>query len=306
MSADPGASRPTAPEPRARFFGTVPTSYEGLNPWLATEPTPAGPRPADGPSFVDAAATAGLDRAVKVVQLPVTLPGALLDEALLGMERLRDRGALSALRGGRATDLPRPVAAETAEQARVEAPALVDLVAEVEAVLAGGPLFVRALKLDDARASTTAPEPARTATNFHFDAEKSSLADYPDPVFQFYLNAGRLERQFRILPFDRETVLGCVGRTERAELPLEEILRRFLSEGPAPVETIPVASGSLAVFDGRRFAHDAGKADVDALLAGRFEPAAEPDFVIALDTAETGYHEGYYRPELPFFEDRGV
>ena len=124
-------------------------------------------------------------------------------------------------------------------------------------------------------------------------------------MFQFYLNAGRLERQFRILPVLRKDLLADFGASDRRSLPLEALLESYLARHPSIFETIPIESGALAIFDGRQFAHDAGKADVEALIADRFEPSSEPDLVIALDTVETGYHQGLYRPELPFFQDSG-
>ncbi len=286
----------------------MPVNYHALNrgllevaPKPRTRPLPG--KPAD---FRAAASTSELDRAVKIVPLPEAIPEDLSAAAIAGMERLRALGHLSALRGARATDLPRPEAGRLASLVRAEAPALFELVERVEGALGRGPLFVRALKLDIARASTTATSEDPGAFNLHFDAEKSSLAEYPDPVFQFYLNAGRLERQFRIFPIERGTMLAELPESERATVTLEALLDRYLDGKTALLETIPVESGCLAVFDGRRFAHDAGKSDIAALLGGRFEPAAEPDLVLTLDTVETGYHRGLYRPELPFFEDRAV
>ncbi len=112
----------------------------------------------DAESFRAAASTLGLDRRIKILPLPAAIPTELSTGAIQGMVRLRDLTALTALRGGRATDLPRPAA---------------------------------------------------------------------------------------------------------------------------------------------------GKGHADTLVRGRSEPATEPDLVLALDTIESGYHEGLYRPELPFFEDRG-
>ncbi|MFQ5528576.1 MAG: hypothetical protein ACE5GX_20260 [Thermoanaerobaculia bacterium] len=298
--------------PRACFFGPIPEAYLALNRALlkSSGPPAFGPAPADAAGFLRSASLEDLDRKVKILPLPDPIPAALSAEAIRGMERLRELDKLTALRGGRATDLPRPAAGRLADLIRSHAPALIDLVEQVERILAGGPLFVRAAKLDRARASSTSASENRAAANLHFDAEKSSLSEYPEPVFQFYLNAGQRERQFRILPVARETVLESVPETERMALPLGQGLDSYLANEALAVEprleTIPVESGALVIFDGRRFAHDAGKCDVAALLEGRFEPSVESDLVLALDTVETGYHVDVYRPDLPFFEDVGA
>jgi len=305
--ATSGAASRATLRPRACFFGAIPRSYTQLNRELlalALLPSPK-PAPADPTAFQAAATTLDLDRVVKVVPLTTPIPPGLSSAAILGMERLRDLGVLTALRGGRATDLPRPSGGRLAKDVRSDAPGLIELVEHIEGGLSGSHLFVRSIKLDRARVSTTAPSSDPAAANLHFDAERSSLAEYSEPVFQFYLNAGRLERQFRILPVLREDLLAGFGASDRRTIPFETLLEHYLARHPPIFETIPIESGALAIFDGRQFAHDAGKADVEALAAGRFEPSSEPDLVIALDTVETGYHQGLYRPELPFFEDCG-
>ena len=308
MIATSGGASEATLRPRASFFGAIPHSYETLNrDLLALAPArPPEPAPTDPTGFQAAATTEDLDRLVKVVPLTAPISAGLSSAAILGMERLRDLGQLTALRGDRPTDLPRPRGGLFATDVRQHAPALIELIETIETELSGSPLFVRSIKLDRARASTTAPSSNPAATNLHFDAERSSLAEYAEPVFQFYLNAGRLERQFRILPVLRKDLLADFGASDQRSLPLEGLLESYLARHPPIFETIPIESGVLAIFDGRQFAHDAGKADVEALIADRFEPSSEPDLVIALDTVETGYHQGLYRPELPFFEDSGL
>ncbi len=314
MIATPDAVSRAAFSPRACFFGAPPRSYERLNRELlglaASHSLEAAPEPGDRAGFGAAAITGELDRVVKVVKLAAPIPVGLSSSAILGMERLRDLGILMALRGDRATDLPRPRGGRFAEDVRRHAPGLIELVNYIEERLSGSHrfvrLFVRSIKLDRARASTTAPSSDPTAANLHFDAERSSLNEYPEPVFQFYLNAGQLERQFRILPVLREDLFADFTASDRRSLPFEVLLEGYLAQHPPIFETIPVESGALAIFDGRQFAHDAGKADVESLAAGRFEPSSEPDLVIALDTIETGYHHGLYRPDLAFFEDSGL
>jgi hypothetical protein len=294
--------------PRARFFGAIPENYETLNRdllRLTALPAAEPPLP-DRVAWHQAAHPWDLERAVKVLPLPEPIPRAISAFAIRGMESLRDLGVLSALRGGRRTDLARPAAGRMAREIRRHAPGLIELVEHLEAILAGSDLFVRSIKLDAARASTTAPSSDPKASNLHFDAEKSSLAEYSEPIWQFYLNAGQLERQFRILPIVREGLFAEFSDAERSTLPLRTLLERHLATHRPVLETVPIESGALAIFDGRRFAHDAGKSDPKALARGRFEPSSEPDLVVALDTVETGYHQGLYRPERSFLEDRGV
>ena len=309
---------------RARYFGEAPAAYAELNRQGigVTGAAPAEPAPGSAQAFVRAATGGDLASTVRVVRLPAPARDELRSKspaALAELEELRAAGYLAALRGGRETDLARPLAPAARRFARERCPNLLGLVEAVESVLAGGPLFVRTLKLDRARASSTDPSAELARTNLHFDAGKSSLAEYREPIFQFYLNAGLEPRQFRILPVPRPElftrVASATGRVlqELDRDPLDRVLAEFLEpiapaesrESGTRLEWIPVPSGYLAVFDGRTFAHDAGKAAPTALLDSRFEPSPEPDFVLALDTVTTGYHVGHYHPELPFFEDTG-
>ncbi len=259
-----------------------------------------------------------LDQEVRILPLPSPLTPELSSGAIAEMARLRAEGHLTALRGGRLTDLPRPLPAALRQHVCETCPYLVELLRRVETGLAGTHLFVRAVKLDDARASTTAPEADIQAENLHFDAELSSLTEYDEPVYQFYANAAVQPRQFRILPLPLPRLVECLidaGRLD-AEAASEWKVRRLFDtyldwwhetkEKESPLQVLPVPSGWLAIFDGRSFAHDAGKADMEALAAGRFQPASEPDLVLALDTVRTDYHEGYYYPELPLLDDPGV
>ncbi len=318
---------------RARYFGKAPAAYAELNRQGIgdTGAAPAEPAPGSAQAFVRAATVGDLASTVRVVRLPGPARDELRSKspaALAELAELRAAGYLAALRGGRETDLARPLAAAARGFAHERCPNLRGLVEAVESVLAGGPLFVRTLKLDRARASSTDPSAELARTNLHFDAGKSCLAEYREPIFQFYLNAGLEPRQFRILPVPRPELLARVAEATGRAIPdldhdpLDRVLAEYLqrvdpveqvehaeasdngehSKPEARLEWIPVPSGYLAVFDGRTFAHDAGKG---ALLGGRFEPSQEPDFVLALDTVTTGYHAGHYRPELPFFEDTG-
>jgi hypothetical protein len=97
-----------------------------------------------------------------------------------------------------------------------------------------------------------------------------------------------------------------VTSDEARTLPLEDILSRFRAAYSVPIETIVVESGHLALFDGRTFAHDAGKGVMRRLLDGVFVPSAEADFVLALDTVKTGYHVGHYDPARSILDDPGT
>ena len=318
---------PTIPNrirPRAVYYGErPPRSYVALNaphfPRGGSDRAPNGEQPVAAPTADGARAVylrhaneSNLDRVVKIVPLPVCIPGRLSSGAIKDLRRLRDAGVLTALRGGRRTDLARPLRADARALVRAECPSLVALIGRVEAAIAGGDLFVRAVKFDDARASTTQADADRTKPNLHFDAEQSSLAEYGDAVYQFYANVARLPRQFRVLPMPRPEMIdqllgaGLLSREEACRLPLAAILSRFRAAFPVPIETIVVESGQLALFDGRTFAHDAGKGAMRRLAQGTFVPSAEPDLVLALDAAKTGYHEGYYEPSRSILDDPGT
>jgi hypothetical protein len=182
----------------------------------------------------------------------------------------------------------------------------------VEGAIAGSDLFVRALKIDEARASTTGVGADKSQTNLHFDAELTTLADYPGPIFQYFVNVALLPRQFRIVPLPIADMVRLLiecqlmpAREQHAWTP-KLIVETFTKDFNAPLEEIIIEPGSLAVFNGRVFAHDAGKGRISALAHGRFVPTREPDFIIALDTVKTGYHEGYYFPEQSILEDAGT
>jgi hypothetical protein len=253
-----------------------------------------------------------LDSLVKVIPLPVHLPRALRKGAMTEMQWLRDRKVLTQLRGGRLTDLARPFSPEARRAVTEKCPHLVELIRRLEGAIAGSELFVRALKIDDARASSTGVGANRSETNLHFDAEKSTLAQYPDPVYQYFVNVALLPRQFRILPLpitemvrlliDRELIPEDAVRVCTPEEMVETFTRHF----NASLEEIIIEPGCLAIFDGRVFAHDAGKGQIGQLVRGRFVPTREPDFVIALDTTKTGHHEGFYFPEQSILDDAGT
>ncbi|MBI3619965.1 hypothetical protein HY214_02365 [Candidatus Roizmanbacteria bacterium] len=254
----------------------------------------------------------GLDGAVKIVPLPVCIPPALSKSAIKEMQKLRAEGLLTSLRGGRPTDLARPLTPKVRARIADGSPDLVNLIRRVEEGIKGGPLFIRTLKFDEARASTTQGEADKSKPNLHFDAEGSSRNDYGGPVYQFYANVSRVPRQFNVLPIPLGEMIfllkqnGLVTDQESQSLPLKGILARFTQRFNVPVEQIIVESGQLAIFNGRVYAHDAGKGQIRFLRNGEFRPSHEPDFVLALDTVTTRYYEGYYDPGQSILEDPGT
>jgi hypothetical protein len=253
-----------------------------------------------------------LDALVKVIPLPVHLPQALRKSAMLEMQWLRDHKVLTELRGGRLTDLARPLSPEARNVVKEKCPRLVELIRSVEEAIAGSDLFIRALKIDEARASTTGVGENKSQTNLHFDAELTTLAEYPGPIYQYFVNVALLPRQFRIVPLPItdmvRLLIDCqlMPAHEQHEWAPKRTVETFTKHFNAPLEEIIIEPGSLAIFNGRVFAHDAGKGRISALVRGEFVPTREPDFIIALDTVKTGYHEGYYFPEESILEDAGT
>lgn len=316
--------------PRAAYCGRkVPDAYFAVNKRrFDLPPAPASDCPVNGraamrPALLRRVTNASLayalfandddlDSLVKVIPLPAHLPEALRKRAMSEMLRLRDEGVLTELRAGRLTDLPRPFSASTRQAVVERCPGIVELVRKVEAAIAGSDLFVRALKIDEARASTTGVDEDRLTPNLHFDGEKTNLSDYPGPIYQYFVNVALLPRQFRILPLPVEEMVrlladrGLMPEREQRDWPLKRVTDTFTSHFNAPLEEIIIEPGLLAIFNGRVFAHDAGKGQLGALARGRFVPTREPDFIIALDTIKTGYHHGLYFPEHSILDDTGT
>ncbi len=310
-SRSPSLVSAIQPKARARFYGPEPAGYRALNRELLedADPVPAAGTVTNRESFAAAATVAGLDETVKVLPIPAAVRDETKTGAMAEVAGLARDGFLTALRGERKTDLARPLGASAAEHIRSRCPHLAALVTAVEGAIAGSDLFVRAVKHDRARASSTDASGDRARENLHFDAELSSLEEYDEPIFQFYLNVGREPRQFRILPLPLSAILarlvdcGDLAPENVRRMPLGEILDRYRHRFTTPLEVIPVESLHLAIFDGRVFAHDAGKASLPSLLEGRFEPSHEDDLVLALDATLTGHHRGLYHPARPFLED---
>jgi hypothetical protein len=261
--------------------------------------------------FLAHANESGLDQSVKVVPLPLCIPHWLSRAVISEMAALRRAEVLTVLRGGRRTDLARPLAPEARAHVLAHAPNVVRLIERIEAALGDGDLFLRTVKYDDARFSSTHQTDNLSGANFHFDAQESSLGDWSGEIHQYFANVATLPRQFRILPvtlpemLDRLVADGYLTHAAAMSTKVRTILARFQAIYAEPVEQIVIESGQLAIFDGRLFAHDAGKGRLRDLVDGRFVPSREPDLVITLDSKRTGFHEGMYDPSLPFLTDVG-
>lgn len=300
--------------PKARYVGVEPNlAYYRVNGHLRF------PRPNqensqlvanEGPTeFHRMASVVGTEFFVKVVQLPVVIPSGFSANAIREVEMLRASGVLTELRGGRFTEIARPISRQVRDIIRITARSLITLIELVENAVAGGELFLRTIKFENARRSTTSVDANILSENLHYDAELSSLAEYSGPVYQFYMNVATEPRQMRILPLTlREISRFLVEWTLITEdavrtVSPKEQLELFKREAESVVEEIVVESGQMTVFNGRVFAHDAGKGRLEALARGVFFPSAEPDLVFALDTTITRYHVGFYNPELSFLDD---
>ena len=310
--------------PRAAYLGEQPSPYYArLNrahfALPAVPPVAAGrprrlvtqPGVLDRSAFLAHANEIGLDQSVKVVPLPVCIPRWLSRVVINEMAALRQAGVLTVLRGGRRTDLARPLAPEARAHVLAHAPNVVQLVERIEAALGDGDLFLRAVKYDDARFSSTHQTDNLSGSNVHFDAQEATLGEWSGEIHQYFANVATLPRQFRILPvtlpemLERMVADGHLSPEGTTSVRIRTILTTFQAIYAEPVEQIVIESGQLAIFDGRLFAHDAGKGRLRDLVAGRFVPSREPDLVITLDSKKTGFHEGMYDPSLPFLTDPG-
>lgn len=316
--------------PRAIYYGTKPpdTYYDinrtrfpaiigskapfgetQLNPILTAQLAKEPPYPLHYILFANEDA---LESSVKIIPLPVRIPRSLSNRIINEMRRLQEEDVLVELRGGRKTDLIRPLRPEVKTKLRNECPNLVELITSVEDAIAGKDLYIRGIKIDEARVSTTQPDSDITKPNLHFDAERSSLQEYAEPVYQYYANIGYFPRQFRILPVPLSEMIflltqnNLLSEEEAAIVPVQTLLDRFTTHFSVPSEEIIVESGQLAIFDGRVFAHDAGKGRIGDLKRGRFMPTKEPDLLLALDSIKIPYYQGYYFPNLSFLEDTGT
>lgn len=256
----------------------------------------------------------GVDKSVKVIKLPVDLSDSLTAAMISEMETLRDIGVLTSLRGGRFTDLSRPLSPEARAAISEHGQSLAAFIRKVEDCLAGTGLFVRTIKLDEARASTTQSDPDKSKLNLHFDAEKAqhSTPYFPGPIYQYFANISRLPRQFRIAPLTFPEIVafliseGAITEEQASTLPTKDIRIEFLRRTSLPLEEIVIETARLAIFDGKNFIHDGGKGRISDLEQGRFVPTEEPDLVLTLDTVKTGFHVGNYFPEKSFLDDPGT
>ncbi|MEM6792348.1 MAG: hypothetical protein AAF725_00070 [Acidobacteriota bacterium] len=287
-------------KPRISFFCSPPDGYEALNGRAPRRVDREGSDPKR--IFRENCGHRGTLESVKVLDFPSRLPTATLEQAAEECRTLRSRGSLTVMRGDRPTDLLRPLSPDLAERVR-SCPALRQVLEWLEGGdLAGSGLFVRSIKFDDARASSTARDPRRLATHLHFDAERATPKTFSGSIRQFYLNLSSTPRHFLIVPVALEEMLAA---GEHPEEPVGGTLERFLDRFGTLAEVTAAPPFSLVVFDGRAFAHDAAKFEHSSFLdeGAPLELAREPDFIVALDALETNYEHVGYRPEAPFLED---
>ncbi len=209
------------------------------------------------------------------------------------MREMRNKELLTTLRGERRTDLARPLSASQREHLRHVAHATTTLVESIEQGLRGSGIMLRALKFDEARASSTHPGTDVEQSNFHFDWPGSSLSDFPGENPQIYMNvAAYIARTFRYADTPIEEAARAVakeGEDPRA-LTAHTVASRMIARG-FTVRTVDIEPGDIAVFDGRRYLHDVGKGKWDA--QGRFTAFHEADLAVALDFIDAPYHEKY-------------
>ncbi len=224
-----------------------------------------------------------LEWVLKVVQTPTVLNPAEIQIMIQQLHKLREAKYLTALRGNRMTDLSRNVSKETIAFMEVNCPSIFYIIKEIESWLGSdSDLFIRTIKYDEARFSSTSPKEDVYDQNLHFDAGKSNLFDWPFSIPQFFLNIGST-RFFRVYPVPLNQMI--TSMIERTNLPLEDIgalptnkilswHQRTFNEN---LEEVVIPNGALVIFDGRRFAHDAGKWPLKG------DKINEPDAVLALD-----------------------
>ena len=251
---------------------------------------------------------AQLSELVRIVPFPKDISRELRIAAMRDLIFLRDLEMLDVIRGGRKTDLLRPLSEKVAAKVKNDFSGLKSFIEYVESALIHTHLFIRSLKIDDARTSTTQREADIFKPNLHFDGRGRSLEEISQPEFKFFLNAATEPRHFRILPVSVGDMLdfcinqGLIPAGRRNTISVRDLLVIFESHTEIPYETIPVYPNQIAIFDGRTFAHDGGKADPDALLQGEFKPATEPDFAVELGHPLARYHRTY-NFSVPLLED---
>ena len=256
----------------------------------------------DSATFASSCGPEGLDERVKVLDSPLRASDELLEQAARECSALREQGRLTVMRGERGTDLLRPLSPDLAERLRAR-PALSALITQVESAIRVTGLFLRAIKFDDARASSTSKLADKLSTNLHFDAERATPRTFNGSIRQFYLNLSPTPRHFLIVPVSLGEMIDALG--DRTEEPVGHTLQRYIDRFGLQVEVTPAAPFSLVIFDGRAFAHDAGKFTCASFESpeGPLALAPKPDLIAGLDALESNYEHTGYRPEIPFLED---
>lgn len=240
-----------------------------------------------------------------IADLCENISANITSELIREMEDLRAKKHLTELRGNRRTDLARPLKDSSRTYIEENCPTIRKVVRSIENNLSGSDYFIRALKIDDPRVSSTSPSQDALANNLHFDSEKTRLADLQGcHIYQFYGNLGQADRYFRFIGTPLWEMFGKLVEANLLMTPEEttpqEVLRIFCETFVPPIEERSVPSGHITAFDGLNYAHDAGKVRL------RDAPGNEQDIVITLDTISSGFHEGYYFPDRSFLDDPGT
>lgn len=310
-------------ETRVRYINGLPhpatvavnRALDGIQPLLpGFEKVPRSPQTSEKTylsSFAENANESGLDTHVKVLTLPVVIPASVSRGAQAEMRTLANARLLTVMRGNRNTDLARPIRPDVREILAKDCQHITSLIRLVEEGLWGTDLYIQALKLDNARASSTQSENDIRKPNVHFDAGPWSFHAYSEPTFQYFANVGTKPRQFRFIPVSSEAMIaqleadGVILPGVGHDIAAQDILSLYQTHYLPPFETVIVEPGQLVIFNGRRFAHDAGKSRVGSLIKGRFTPSNEPDFAMMLDSSRYDHHVGRYDPTLSLLADPG-
>lgn len=246
--------------------------------------------------------TNGINEAIKVVQTPITNPEVVNKFIIEELRELRKKGYLTALRGNRMTDLSRNVSEEISTFIKNNCHNILFLIKETEKWLGLNPdLFIRVIKFDEARFSSTSPKEDTSDQNLHFDAGKSSFFEWQSSIPQFFLNVGST-RFFRVYPVPlNEMITSAVEHTNLTletieKMPVSEILSWHQKVFKEKLKEIKVPNGAMVIFDGRRFAHDAGKWPME----GR--RLCEPDVTLALDLKSNMYNQIQYKVNSGFLK----
>lgn len=297
-------------------------NYEALNPWVRDQALLPRLLQSQSENAMLTATPAYLEALVKVIKLPLEFERSESEAAADDMRRLQRANRLVQMGSGRKTDLFRGRRYDENQNAELRTPDLLAefdcgglsaIIAKIESILAGTGLFVRSVRMDDARFSSTAKGNDILAPNIHFDAGRVTDAETSGTLFQCFVNLGQLPRQFRVIPVTRRSLVDALTNSGLADVSEgwmsrqpTKLLDTILNYWPnLPLEIITVPSASMAVFDGRTFPHDGGKMHHEALIRGEQLPAEELDVTLQLERSDNFANVVYYDVTESFLDDRG-